>query len=176
MKKALFNFVVISCVILAVINLCYVVFDAVLFPVKFKTFVSAAGQEFCIDESLIYSVINVESGFNADAESSSGAIGLMQIMPATAKWIASELNEDYSKEKLYDPETNIRYGSFYLKYLFDKFPDLDTVLACYNAGEGNVSLWINEYGIVDYQLISFKETANYINKVKNNLKIYQLKI
>ena len=176
MKKALFNFVVISCVILAVINLCYVVFDAVLFPVKFKTFVSVAGQEFCIDESLIYSVINVESGFNADAESSSGAIGLMQIMPATAKWIASELNEDYSKEKLYDPETNIRYGSFYLKYLFNKFPDLDTVLACYNAGEGNVGLWINEYGIVDYQLISFKETANYINKVKNALKIYQSKI
>ena len=85
--------------------------------------------------------------------------------------------QGYSKTAvLYDPETNIRYGSFYLKYLFNKFPDLDTVLACYNAGEGNVSLWINEYGIVDYQLISFKETANYINKVKNNLKIYQSKI
>jgi len=125
------------------------------------------------DIYLIHSIIKAESGGRADAVSDAGAIGLMQIMPSTAEWIAEELDiENFKAEDLKNPETNIRMGTFYLKYLSGKFSG-DWIFAAYNAGEGTVRSW-QAQGIT-IENIPYPETARYIEKVNNNIKEYKEK-
>ena len=127
--------------------------------------VAKYSTEYGLEEELVLAVIKAESDFKKDAVSRSGALGLMQLIPDTAKWIASELGEEYSKEKMFNEETNIKYGCFYLKYLFSKFKDKDVVICAYNAGEGVVRNWINEDGSLDRSKISFDETKKYLERV-----------
>ena len=74
-------------------------------------------EEFDIDKNLIMAVAKTESGFDAKAKSRAGAVGVMQLMPSTAKWVSDELGIDYSEEKLVDPKVNIKLGSYYLSHL-----------------------------------------------------------
>ena len=97
----------------------------------------------------------------------------MQIIPATAKWVASELGEVYSSESLFDEETNIRYGCYYLNYLFSKLKTTSAVICAYNAGETAALLWIDEKGEVDKDKITFKETKNYYSKVISYYNTYK---
>ena len=99
----------------------------------------------------------------------------MQIIPLTAKWIASEFNEEYSEEKLYDAETNIKYGCFYLNYLYEKLNNMDAVICAYNAGETVVKNWLDNTGNVIAEKISYSETKNYYKKVKGYYSIYKHK-
>ena len=94
----------------------------------------------------------------------------MQLMPSTAEWLAGELNEQYSEDKIFDPEFNIKIGIFYLSYLQQSFEG-DYVLAAYNAGEGNVKRWIEVGGE-----IKFAETRNYINKVNKIKRLYGFRV
>lgn len=162
--------------LISMVDVAFVCYDHVFYPVKFESEIAMASSEFNVDKALIISVIKVESGFNENAKSASGAVGLMQIMPKTASWIAEMLGEDYNEQSLLNPEYNIRFGTFYLNYLLNKFNDLDMVLACYNAGEGRVLAWVSEGEQFNVNLVPYKETANYIEKVKNNYKIYKNKI
>lgn len=139
------------------------------YPKKYSNFVITYAKEYALQESLVYSVINTESSFNSNAKSKSGAIGLMQLMPNTAKWIAGELNENFETECLYNPETNIKYGCFYLRYLMDKFNNETYSLCAYNAGETVVRGWLVEENFK----ILYPETQNYVKKVQNNIKIYK---
>lgn len=162
--------------LLCMVDIAFVCYDHVFYPVKFEKEIAKSSSEFGVEKALIISVINVESGFKENAKSASGAIGLMQIMPSTATWIAKELNEEYNEDCLYIPEYNIRFGTFYLNYLLNKFQNLDMVLACYNAGEGRVLEWINGSDSFNINKVQYKETANYILKVKNKYKIYKNKL
>ena len=147
------------------------------YPVKYKEEILSASQEFSVKKELIASVINVESNFNANALSNAGAVGLMQIMPSTAKWLCGKLNEDYDEEKLIEPKYNIRLGTYYLKYLSERFSDLKTALASYNAGPTLVSNWLLEYSEdgVTLDEIPYSETMQYVKKVERNLKVYSWK-
>lgn len=124
--------------------------------------------QYSIDTNLVLAVIKAESNFKEKAVSPKGAMGLMQIMPNTGKFIAGKIGEEFVESSLADFETNIKYGTYYLSYLYKKFSDLDCILASYNAGEGNVSYWLTKYSDDGVHLneIPFEETAKYVEKVK----------
>ncbi len=124
-----------------------------------------------MDRFLAISVMKVESNFAEGALSKSGAVGLMQIMPETANWIAYQLDEEPpSINKLHNTDTNIKYGIWYLSELEYEFEGNDILaLAAYNAGRGNVHHWMDKNGwhqnFSDVDAIPFDETRNYVKKV-----------
>jgi len=127
-----------------------------------------------IDPALIAAVIYQESKFE-DRTSSAGARGLMQITPDTSETIESlSGGESFVFEDLADPELNIRYGTFYLRYLMDKYEgDEAAALAAYNAGEGNADEWGGAGLEVDD--ITFPETRAYVDEVLEKRRIYREK-
>ena len=130
---------------------------------------------------LIAGIIKVESGFKKDALSPKGAMGLMQIMPKTGRWVAEKINYGYQEDTvLNDPEANIKLGTWYLSFLQREFYDNEVLyLAAYNGGLGNVKQWMAKYGwdknFSDVEQIPFPETRNYVKKVLYYKKQYQEK-
>ncbi len=153
------------------------IFFFVLYPIKYSAYVKKYSEAFEVPQHLVYSVINAESRFNKNATSKVGAQGLMQLMPTTANEIAIKLGDDFSSVDLYNPETNIKYGCYYLKYLLKMFSgNVTNAVASYNAGYNKVISWLDnkEYaknGVLTN--IPIPETKNYVKKVNNNLKIYK---
>ncbi|MBR3456717.1 MAG: lytic transglycosylase domain-containing protein [Selenomonadaceae bacterium] len=150
-----------------------------LYPYPYQDEVRQYAEEYEVDSDLVIAVIKTESNFKEKAKSHRGAVGLMQIMPDTAKWIAKQLGDkDYSVKKLHEPETNIRYGIWYLSELqkeFDHNPVL--VLAAYNAGRGNVKSWMKknhwDMDFEDIDEIPFGETREYVRRVLKNREKYR---
>jgi len=149
-----------------------------LYPKKYEEYVYKYSEELQIDPMLTFAIIKTESNFRQDVVSSSGAIGLMQLMERTAKEQAKKLNIEYTKEILYDAETNLKIGLNYFNTLLDYY-NQNYILAftAYNAGLGNVQKWINE-GIIkpdgsDIENIPFKETNMYVRKVIKTYEIYK---
>lgn len=148
-------------------------------PKKYEELVEQYASEYNVPEYVIYAIINVESNFDASAKSSEGAIGLMQITPEKLKLITSEehLNTDIKLDELYDSETSIRLGVYYLRYLFNKFHKWSTALAAYDAGEEIVSEWLSnvKYSSDGETLkkIPEKETRNFVNKVNKSINYYK---
>lgn len=147
------------------------------YPMKFKDEVSRHSTSYNVDQAMVYSIIRAESTFNPLAISPAGAIGLMQLMPATAQMLASDLKIDgFTTQMLYDPEINIRLGVSYYDRLLKKFQNTYTALAAYNAGEGNVTAWLNnpQYSSdgKTFKIIPYKETSDYIKKIKKNYRVY----
>lgn len=138
-----------------------------VFPIRYSDSVTKYGKMFGVERSVIFAVIHTESKFDADAKSSSGALGLMQIMPATAAWLAQELNVEYDESMLVLPDYNIMLGVYYISYLSKSF-DGDKVFAAYNAGEGKIREWGNR--------IEYKETRDYIKRIKVARAIYAMRI
>lgn len=149
---------------------CIILVSYIVLPKKYREFVGVSARTYEIEEALVFAVIKTESGFKKNAKSKVGAMGLMQIMPATGKWISEKLGEEFSAENLLDPETNIKYGCYYLNYLFSKFKDKEVVIAAYNAGENVVKQWLNEDGSLNRDKINYSETKKYLAKV---LKFYE---
>jgi soluble lytic murein transglycosylase len=124
-----------------------------------------------LDPALVASVVRCESRFKASAVSSRGAIGLMQIVPETGAWIAQQLEiPDFEVDSLYDPDLNLRFGSWYLRYLLDRFGDRDDALMAYNAGPSRVGEWLAE----DEDRDAFPETRAYVERVARSLPVYRL--
>ncbi len=151
-------------------------------PKEYVSLVEKYSEEYGVPEDLIYAVIKTESSFDSSAVSSKGAIGLMQMMPATFEWLTRDILRDHhGVGMLYDPETNIKYGTYYLSRLYNRFGDWDTALAAYNGGEGNVSDWLSDsrYSkdgnklIIDNIPKEFSETENYVKKVNRAKDKYQ---
>jgi soluble lytic murein transglycosylase len=114
-------------------------------------------------------VIEQESKFDANARSSAGAIGLMQLQPATAEGIAKYTGgSKFTISDLDDPEINVRYGAWYLHHLMQKYGDERTALAAYNAGQENVDHW-RAAG----EGIQFEETRDYVSRVERLKGIYR---
>jgi len=175
-KKRLKKAVVAMFVFVAVFCLSGIMFN-LLFPLSFERDIMRYSREFSVAPELIASVIKAESRFDKNAKSSKGAVGLMQVMPETAKWISSEfLKEEFDEEKLLNPAYNIKIGTRYLKYLIDKYADETTILACYNAGEGVVKTWAGENNTIEKTQIQYAETLKYVQKVQNQKKIYKFKL
>ena len=147
------------------------------FPLKYENTIDRYAEAYRLDEELLMGVIFAESKFAPQAHSGKAA-GLMQITEETAKWICTELELEYNKEMLYDPETSIKMGSFYLAYLIKQYKNIDTALAAYNAGMGNVSKWLKDKEYSDDGVIlkevPYGETKRYIQKVNKLKKLYEI--
>lgn len=149
------------------------------YPIKYEAYVYKYSKMYGVDPLLIFSIIKAESNFNEKVVSSSGAVGLMQIMESTAEEIAEDLDIKYVKgETLYDPELNIMIGVNYYTRLIKAYNnDSSIALAAYNAGIGNVDDWIENEVIKDdgsdLENIPFNETNNYVRKTLRNYKIYK---
>lgn len=174
------TFVLISLVIFAFLFCGYNVYLIATHPLKFKEEIITCSKIYNLNAEVIASLINVESSFNRNARSNKNAIGLVQIKLSTANYLNDLNNEAYiTEETLFKPEINIKYGCQYLKYLMNKFKNLNTSLAAYNAGETIVRSWLKS-GVysVDGKILSYipyKETREYVEKVNKNIKYYSKK-
>lgn len=145
-----------------------------LYPRRYSEYVQKYSKEYNIDSNLVYSVIKAESKFIPDAESYKGAKGLMQISDITAKWAEKEIGID--SKKIFEPETNIKTGCWYLSRLYKEFGKKDLVIAAYNGGSGNVRKWLEDKKYsqdgINLHDIPFKETLSYVEKVNKNYTMY----
>lgn len=142
----------------------------------YADYVSSASKEFGVEESLIYAVIYCESSFDPEVVSSVGARGLMQIMPATFEELQRYTGEKYDVDALFEPQINIRYGTYYLSKMCERFGDWEIAIAAYNAGPTTVSKWLqNEEYCQDGKLIHipYSETDKYVKKVKGMVEKYK---
>ena len=141
------------------------------FPRPYRGIVERSG----LSPALAYAVMKAESNFEESAVSSAGAVGLMQLLPSTAQFIAERSGIPFLPERLFDGEYNTRLGCAYLAYLLERFEE-ETALAAYNAGEGTVQGWLSdprcsEDGRTLFQ-IPYAETRRYLKKISFFRKIY----
>lgn len=148
-----------------------------LFPIRYQDDISRIAGEYGQDPYLVAAVVKSESGYDAGATSGKGAIGLMQLMPETAEWIASQLAWPEGRAVLTDPADNLELGVWYLDYLGDSYGDGNPLtLAAYNAGPGNLNKWIEAAGgleAFDLTDIPFPETRQYVERVEHYYQLYQ---
>jgi len=144
-------------------------YERLRYPLAYEQIVRGHARHYRLDPALLAAVIYQESKFRASARSHSGAIGLMQLQPATAEGIAIRTGGTrFRVDDLYEPEINVRYGAWYLRHLLDKYGDERTALAAYNAGQENVDTWRGEG-----KGIAFAETRAYVARVEKLKRIYR---
>lgn len=158
-------------------------FNKTVYPLKYESYVEKYSKEFDVDKCLVYGIIKTESGFDPDAVSPVGAIGLMQIMPDTFTWLQNyrtqfQPDKLLDSDKLFDPKLNIEYGVYLLRYLLDFYDgNVPLVICSYNAGHGNIDEWLSS-GIISSddvraEDIPFEETANYLTRVQTAMDAYR---
>lgn len=139
-----------------------------VYPLRYANEIKAAADRYGLDRALVAAVVNTESGFRPDAVSQDGAIGLMQVLPTTAEWIAFARHASYEDGSLYDPETNLDNGCWLLRYLLDRYHgSVRNALIAYNAGHGRLDGWLKDGADENGELmaIPYAETRNYVEKV-----------
>jgi soluble lytic murein transglycosylase len=134
-------------------------------------------QQHQLDEAFVYGLIRQESRFIADIKSSAGAMGLMQLMPATAKWVAGKLGvSNFHTSLVTDINTNLQLGTYYLKHVLTQFDDQPLLAAAaYNAGPGRAKRWRDAKpleGAIYAETIPFNETRDYVKVVLSNSMYY----
>jgi soluble lytic murein transglycosylase len=138
------------------------------YPLEYEDVLRGHARNYDLDPALLAAVVYVESRFDPNAESAAGAIGLMQLLPETAKGIALRTGGDrFVVADLRNPELNVRYGSWYLDHLRDRYRVTRLVLAAYHAGQGNVDRWR-----ADGVDIAFPETRSYVAEVMRVRDVY----
>jgi soluble lytic murein transglycosylase len=144
-------------------------YERARYPLRYSAIVRDQAREKGLDPALVAAVIYQESKFERDARSSSGAVGLMQLQPETAKGIALRTGGTaFRVSDLTDPAINIRYGVWYLRNLFAKYHSERLALAAYNAGQGNVDRWLS-----NGEEIGFPETRAYVEQVAELKGVYR---
>lgn len=151
------------------------------YPQGYSEYVSEYSEDYNVDENLVYAVIHTESHFNNDGKSGAGAMGLMQITPECFDFLKKNIPDDktdYDTDSLYDPEINIKFGTYFLSYLLDKYNNVEkTALAGYNAGFGIVDQWLGDQNCSkdgkNLDVIPYPETADYVVKVASAKKMYE---
>jgi soluble lytic murein transglycosylase len=146
------------------------------YPKKYSSYVEKYCAEYNVDETLMYALIKTESGFDPEATSSVGAVGLTQIMPDTFTWLCTKTGEKLTEDDLKDPETSIKYCALFLSILQKQFSSRKSVIAAYHAGASKVSTWLadkdcSKDGKELYNIPS-DDTAHYVNKVMNAINTY----
>ncbi len=147
------------------------------FPMPFREQVVAKARAVGLDPAVMYGLMRQESRFVTDIRSGVGASGLMQIMPATAKWTAKQIGLDYRPEMINDRDTNLLLGASYLKRVLDDFGgSLALATAAYNAGPGRPRRWREGGAVMEpaawAESIPFTETRDYVKKVLSNSVYY----
>lgn len=145
-------------------------------PLYYSKEIREASRNHRLDPFIIAAVARTESSWIADATSSVGARGLMQIMPDTALYLAELRGLELELDELYDARVSLDYGAYYLSMLYEDFRDWDLVFAAYNAGPGQVRAWLEDS---DYSQggrlthIPFEETSSYVFKVNHFLEAFK---
>ncbi len=191
MKKPNGNYVklLLALLILSLVSVIIIVNSVSLilqtvYPKEYSDLIEAYAEEYDVDKSLLYALVECESGFDKNAVSSVGAKGLTQITPETFQWLQTKTGESYTDDALFEPEVSIRYGAFFLGLLLDEFGDTKTALAAYHAGRGQVNEWLEnpEYSKDSLKLdnIPFEDTSRYTEKVMKvkdlYCKIYKMEV
>ncbi|SDB15032.1 soluble lytic murein transglycosylase [Ruminococcaceae bacterium FB2012] len=155
----------------------------VFMTTDYEEYVLKYSKEYEMDPRFIFAIINTESHFNPDATSNVGARGLMQLMEEAYDWVKFRMGDErpHTFDEMYDPELNIQYGTFMLKFLYEKFDhSYELTAAAYHGGMNAVDTWIND-GTVDPDNFRLEDvpsdvTANYIYKVMNAYNKYKEKL
>lgn len=145
------------------------------YPMEYEDLIRRCAAENDLPPAYVAGVILAESSYDPEAVSSADARGLMQLLPDTAEWIAGKFDETYQDGVLFDPETNVRYGCWYLGFLMKRYNgDMRLSSAAYHAGQGNVDKWLQnpEYSTdgVTLAVIPYESTDTYVQRV---LKYYE---
>ena len=147
-----------------------------VYPVSYSAQVEQSAQEYGVDVSLVYALIETESDFNKDAVSSVGAKGLTQILPETFKWLQGKTGESLSEDALFEPEVSVKYGTYLLSILQNEFGNTEAAVAAYHAGIGKVHQWLEnpEYSDdgVTLKYIPYDDTRAYVDKLMRTRDIY----
>jgi peptidoglycan lytic transglycosylase len=147
------------------------------YPVPHRDVLEASAKEWALDEAILYSLIRQESRFVPEARSRAGAMGLMQLMPATAKWVARQIPvQPFKVDMLVRPEVNIRMGTYYFRRVLSALGHPILATAAYNAGPGRARRWRDERpleGAIYAETIPFNETRDYVKKVFANAWFYR---
>jgi soluble lytic murein transglycosylase len=183
-QHKLLNVFIVLLALLLVGILLYNIFepkiDRALYPRHYSEYVSRYAEQYNVPENLIYAVIRTESDFDPNAISSVGAVGLMQMMPSTFRWLSDDMLGEFLEDgMLYDAETNIRYGVYYLRRLYDRYDSWLTACAAYNAGSGRVDTWLKDSSLTDLSgdlipsRIPIGETKAYVRRVQKAYNAYE---
>lgn len=171
--------ILIFCILIAFLNIPIRI-QKIIYKKDYEEYVQKYSQQYNVDENLVYALIKAESNFNSNAQSSKGAIGLMQLMETTAQDVCKRMDLNISnnelKEKLLEPEININIGTKYLSILIQQYGNVEIAITAYNAGIGTVDNWIEKDIIKadgsNVEKIPYKETNNYVRKILRDYKIY----
>lgn len=149
----------------------------VSYPVEYVDEILAAAGENSIPPAYIAAVIMAESSYNPTAVSSVGAQGLMQIMPETGQWISKKVDDEYYDGRMFDPAANIKYGSWYLGWLMERYGgDMRCATAAYHAGQGTVDKWLADpaYSADGETLavIAYDSTSTYVDRIMKYYEYY----
>ncbi len=146
------------------------------FPMPYRSDMQTQARANQLDEAWMYGLIRQESRFMADARSRVGAMGLMQLMPATARWVAGRVGmKDLVMDRVIDVPTNLNLGAYYLRHVLDDLGHPVLATAGYNAGPGRARRWRAEVpleGAIYVETIPFTETRDYVKKVMTNAWFY----
>ncbi len=146
------------------------------YRLSYEEDILASAKASDLDPYLVCAVIFTESGFRPQAKSNVGALGLMQLMPATGLEEAELLQmDDVTEDRLREPTINILLGCSYLRKLLDEFGNESVALAAYNAGPGRVRQWLKEYGVKEdgsLMYIPYPETKKYVERVRSAKGVY----
>jgi soluble lytic murein transglycosylase len=150
------------------------------YPVPHREALAASARQWDLDEAMVYSIIRQESRFMTEARSRVGAMGLMQLMPATANWVARQIPvQSFKPAMLTQPEVNILMGSYYFRRVLDDLGHPLLATAAYNAGPGRARRWRDERsleGAIYAETIPFAETRDYVKKVFANAWFYRSRL
>jgi soluble lytic murein transglycosylase len=146
------------------------------YPMPFQRDIAAAARNAGLEPAFVFGLIRQETRFMGQMRSAVGASGMMQLMPATAKWAAHKAGIAYQADMISDPDTNLRIGSFYLKLVLDSFGGSQPMAAAaYNAGPARPRRWRGTV-MVDPAIwaenVPFFETRDYVKKVMTNAAVY----
>jgi soluble lytic murein transglycosylase len=149
----------------------------IIFPIAYWDIIRKYAAEYHVDPFLAAALISQESTFVPDIKSSANAVGLMQLLPSTAKQYAKTLKLPFTRQLLTNPDANIRIGMSYFAAKIREFGDIHLVLASYNAGERPVHRWISERpGVARDEFIDdipYPETQNYVKKILGTAEDYR---
>ncbi len=180
-QKALFKigllFLLFAALVALVTAVTYRSMLKAFYPMKETALVERYAAENGLDEALIYAVIKTESNFDPEAVSAAKAKGLMQLTLPTFQWLQSKTGEKLSGDALFDKETNVRYGTLFLRLLKEEFGTTQEILAAYHAGRGQVNRWLKDPDVSQdgktLDQIPIPETAHYVKKVTNAINRYR---
>lgn len=159
------------------INGAYDYFMKKVYPIRYEEYVYKYSNLHRVDPALVYAIIKSESGFSENARSKAGAVGLMQVMPNTFRWLQSKKGVKSSSDlMLSDPEVNIDSGTFLISLLLERYKSEQVAICAYNAGMGTVDGWLNDENCSDngvtLKYIPYRETRHYLKKVMKTKEIY----